>query len=260
MWPFNNSNWKCATEGVSCFQLLHDDIHIWSVSLEQSLECREILSLTLSLEEHQRARKFYFEKDRIHYIVGRGLLRKLLGRYLGLDPSALEFEYGLHGKPLLATRFSDKIIEFNLSHSKDRAIYIFNWDQPIGVDIEYSQPLKDMDDFALQFFTSNECKLIHSLPKEQKPESFYKIWTCKEAFLKANGSGLTVPINQVEVAIHPNGTASLASIGGDQSQAENWRLELFSPSYGYQSALAIEKHGGQIAFHTSDKYFFDGDF
>jgi 4'-phosphopantetheinyl transferase len=247
-----NNNWKHETPSVSCFQLSNNEICIWAASLEQTPECTaEFLSI-LSRDEKERAKRFYFERDRNHYIAGRGMLRTLLGNYLETEPARVEFIYGVHGKPALGAPFNGKNFEFNLSHSKDQALYAFNWGQPIGVDIEYVQSMKDMDDFAAQFFTHNECKLIHSLSKDQKQETFFKIWTCKEAFLKANGSGLTTPINQVEVSFANEGTISLTSIGADLEQAAYWRLKMFTPIAGYQAALAIGRNEKRIIFQQLD--------
>jgi 4'-phosphopantetheinyl transferase len=231
------NNWK---DLATSYHLSHGDVHIWSASLEQPAKYRERLFLLLSFDEKIRAERFYFEKDRNGYIVGRGLLRIILGRYLGAEPSRVEFTYGLHGKPSMKALPNGKFLEFNLSHSNNMAVYVFTWDQPVGIDIEYIHSMKGMDDFALQFFTPNECNLVHSLVGYKKQETFFRIWTCKEAFLKANGIGLTVPINQVEVSLTTEGTGKLTSIGGDRERAARWRMETFMPTPGYQASLAVE--------------------
>jgi 4'-phosphopantetheinyl transferase len=235
--------------------LTDSDLHVWCASLNASQQDLSHYLSLLSLDEKARAEQFYFEKDRDRFITGRGLLRSLLGDYLGLEPSKIQFKYGIHGKPALLSHINGKSLEFNLSHSKDRILFIFNWNKPIGIDIEYIQPLKDMDDFALQFFTPNEFKFIHSLSKEQKQESFFKIWTGKEAFLKANGSGLATPINHIEVCLTTERSISLTSIDGDHEQAARWRLELFTPFSGFQASLAIETHDGQISFQHVNNSF-----
>jgi 4'-phosphopantetheinyl transferase len=243
-----DKNWKEAANPAASFQLVHDDVHIWSASLEQPAEYREKLFLLLSFDERTRVERFYFEKDRNRYIIGRGLLRILLGGYLGLNPSTIQFTYGAYGKPALAEEVHGRALEFNVSHSNDMAVYIFTWDQPVGIDIEYIHSMKDMDDFALRFFTPDECALIRSLPMAQKQKTFFKLWTCKEAYLKAYGSGLTVPLNQVEVSFATEETASFTSIGGDREQAARWYLDIFNPVPGYQAALAVERQNGQIMF------------
>jgi 4'-phosphopantetheinyl transferase len=234
--------------------LADSDIHVWCASLNVSSTKVERYFACLALDEKARAARFYFEKDRSRYIIGRGLLRQMLGDYLGLEPSKIQFKYGVHGKPALASKINGRSLEFNLSHSNDMAVYIFNWCQPVGIDIEYIHRMKDMDDFALQFFTPNECKLIHSLSKDQKQKTFFKLWTCKEAFLKANGSGLTTQLSQVEVSLTTERSATFTSIGGDREQAARWRLNLFTPITGYQASLAIERNDGQIIFQQLHNY------
>lgn len=234
--------------------LTGSDLHIWCASLESFLRDLTGFEDLLSLDEKARAARFFFEKDRSRYIIGRGLLRQILGGYLGLEPSKIQFKYGVFGKPALVSQINGRSLEFNLSHSNDMAVYIFNWDQPVGIDIEYIHPMKDMDDFALQFFTPNECKLIHSLSKDQKQKTFFKLWACKEAFLKANGSGLTTPLSQVEVSLTTEGSATFTSIGGDREKAARWRLSLFTPITGYQASLAIERNDGQIIFQQLHNY------
>jgi 4'-phosphopantetheinyl transferase len=181
-------------------------------------------------------------------------LRTLLGNYLNIEPSQIEFVYGQYGKPALKTGTYKTALDFNLSHSKDFAIYAFGLYRKIGIDLEHVHPIPDMDDFARQFFSHRENILINSLAGKQKEEVFFKIWTCKEAFLKANGSGLTVPIDQVETTLESDGTVTLVSAGEGEEQAELWRLEVLSPVPGYQAALVVEGHGGQISLQNLTLY------
>lgn len=224
------------------------DIHIWCASLNIFPQDLSYYKSILSQDEIERAGRFVFEKDRNHYIAGRGLLRLILGSYLNMEPAHIEFVYGSHGKPALRSGLTNKALEFNLSHSKDRALYAFNWNRRVGVDIEYLTPMAGMNDFAERFFTPRESARINSLSGAQREDAFFKTWTCKEAFLKAKGSGLTVPINQVEISLETEGTVELISIGDNREQPAHWRLEMFNPFPGYQAALAVEGHAGQIIF------------
>lgn len=225
------------------------DIHVWCASLNVSSQDLSYYSSLLSEDEVARTGRFYFEKDRDRFIVGRGLLRILLGGYLNQEPAQIEFVYGPHGKPDLKSAPGKSSLEFNLSHSKDLALYAFAWHRKVGIDIEYMIPMADMDDFAEKFFTPHETALINSLAGKQKEETFFKTWTCKEAFLKANGFGLTVPINQVELTLEPEETVRLISVGSDKEQSAHWRLEMFNPFPGYQSALAVKGLDRHIVFH-----------
>lgn len=236
------------------FQPLTDsDIHIWCASLSASPEDLSHYTSLLSHDELERAKRFYFERDRNHFIVARGLLRTLLGSYLDLEPSQIEFVYGQYGKPALKTGLHEKALAFNLSHSKDLAIYAFGLNRKIGIDLEHVRPMPDMDDFARQFFSYKESEFLNALAGKQIEETFFKIWTCKEAFLKANGSGLTVPINQVETSLEAGGTITLTSVGEDEEHVGDWHLEVFSPVTGYQAALATEGYNAQVVFRYEDQ-------
>ena len=228
--------------------LADSDIHVWCASLNVPPQDLSYYSSLLSQEETVHAERFYFEKDRSRFIAGRGLLRTLLGSYLNLEPAQIEFVYGPYGKPALKSRLTDHVLEFNLSHSNDLVLYAFNWNRRVGIDIEYMIPMQDMDDFAEQFFAPNEKAYFHSLSGDQKSDVFFKLWTSKEAFLKANGKGLTVPISEVEISLAIEKTVKLISIGGDREQSAGWRLELFDPFQGYQAALAVERCDKQIIF------------
>jgi len=229
------------------------EIHVWCASLNVSLQNLSYYSSLLSQDEVARAGRFYFEKDRSHFMVARGILRSLLGSYLNIEPPEIEFVYGLHGKPHLKSGETNKSLEFNLSHSKDLALYAFNWNHKIGIDIEYMIPMADMDDFAEKFFTPRETALINSLSGIRKEDAFFQTWTCKEAFLKANGFGLTVPINQVEISLEFKETITLPSIGDDKELSGHWRLEILNPYPAYSAALAVDGWDGQVILRQLKK-------
>jgi len=220
--------------------LTDSDLHVWCASLNASPNDLVYYSSLLSPDEKARAGRFYFEVDRHNFIVGRGLLRSMLGAYLNLESSQIEFVYGQYGKPALKSSLTERVLEFNLSHSKDLALYIFSWGRKVGIDIEYIYPMPTMHEFAKEFFSLRENRLLNLLPEEQRLDMFFKIWTCKEALLKANGFGLTVPINQVEISLKADGSAVLSSASKNEGQAEDWRLELFNPAPGYQAAFTVE--------------------
>ncbi len=224
------------------------DIQVWCASLERLPQELAGLFCLLSTDEKARADRFYFERDRNRFIAARGLLRTILGSYLEMKPSQMEFVYGQHGKPALRSAPRKKVPEFNLSHSKDLAVYIFSWDCKVGIDVEYVHALPDMDNFAEQFFSAREHALINSLKGEQKEDTFFKLWTCKEALLKAHGSGLTTPLSQVEILLESEGPAILSPTWEDKDLAKPWRLETWNPVVGYQAACAIEGHAGQVTF------------
>ena len=230
--------------------LVDSDIHVWCASLNVSPQDLSYYRSILSRDEVERAMRFVFEKDRNHYIAGRGLLRSILGCYLRTAPTQIEFVYGENGKPALKTGQGHKTIEFNLSHSKDLVVYAFTWNRQLGVDVEYVKPMPDMDDFSERYYSARETVFLNSLTGTQKESVFFKLWTSKEAFLKANGSGLIEPLNEVEVSLETWKSFTSNTIGKDSTQTAHWHLEMFNPAPGYQAALAFEGDEAKISFQN----------
>jgi len=226
------------------------EVHVWCASLERPPDGLAGLFSLLSPDERARAQRFYFERDRNRYVVGRGILRTLLGSYLAERPARIEFSYGPHGKPALALAGREKLLEFNLSHSGNLAVYAFSWGRRLGIDLEFVRPMPDEDSFADRFFSMDECALVRSLSGERKLSAFFTIWTCKEAILKADGDGLTKPLNQTEVRLSDGGEVRLMAVDGDPNQAALWRLQTFIPVPGFKAALAAEAGDWQLVLSS----------
>lgn len=222
--------------------LSSNDVHVWRASLEQPEALIRQLAQILSEDERIRADRFYFERDRQHFIVGRGLLRTILGRYLSFEPTQLQFYYSSRGKPALANKDDNATIEFNLSHSHGLVLYSVTRDRKIGIDVEQIRPTSDVEKLAERFFSPREYATIRSLPPSQKQEAFFHAWTCKEAYLKAIGEGL-VGLEQVEVSLVPGEPVRLLSIGEDSPASSRWSVQVLTPAPDYIAALAVEGQG-----------------
>ncbi len=230
-----------------------DDVHVWRAELDQPVWRLQQLAQVLSPEEIKRAERFYFEQHRQRFIVGRGLLRTILSNYLGLEPAELHFHYGDRGKPSLAessgnflaspllkgTEGSLRTLRFNLSHSCDLALYAFTLNREIGIDIEQIRPI-EMEQLSQRFFAPQESAVLLALPAEQRSQAFFNCWTRKEAYIKARGDGLALPLDRFEVTLAPGELARLVSIEGDRSLAGYWSLQELNPGTGYAAAIAVE--------------------
>ncbi len=234
-----NCVWKCPPRDLV---LSKDDIHVWRASLDQPTSCFQRLVHTLSKDEKIRAERFHFEQDRKHFIVGRGILRTILGRYLGIEPNQLEFCYGIHGKPALTEICNRDLLCFNLSHSQGLALYAVTRDRNIGIDIEYIRPIAELEQLAERFFSVQENAVFRALTPNQKQVAFFNCWTRKEAFLKATGDGLALPLNQFDVSLSPDEPARLLSIKGDHFAASRWFLQELTPAPDYVAAIAVEEY------------------
>lgn len=223
--------------------LTSNDIHIWWAALDQPEWRVQQLAQTLSVDESIRADRFHFEQDRKRFIARRGILRTLLGGYLGIEPDRLQFYYGSHGKPALAENSSGSTVRFNLSHSQGIAVYAVTRNSEIGIDIESIRFLSDAEQIAKRFFSAQEYAVFQTLTPSQKQPAFFKCWTCKEAYLKAIGDGLALPLDQFDVSLSPREPAKLLSIKGDSQSAHGWFLQELTPVSGYVAALAVEGYG-----------------
>jgi 4'-phosphopantetheinyl transferase len=219
--------------------LSKDVVHIWRTDLNLPESQIQSLAKTLAPDEHNRANRFYFERDRKHFIAGRGILRSILGRYLSLEPAQLQLSYASRGKPTLANLDRGETLSFNLSHSHELAIYAIAHTSWVGIDLEHIRPMDKVEQLVKRFFSPREYAVICSLPDDQKQEAFFRAWTCKEAYLKAIGDGLP-GLDGVEVSLTPGEPAALLSIQGDEEAASRWSVYPLIPAPGYMAALAVE--------------------
>ena len=223
-------------------ELKSNEIHIWCAGLEQPLSRLQQFFELLNEDERLRAERFHFEPDRRRFVSRRGMLRTILGRYLKTDSRELEFHHGSHGKPALACTAQKVPIHFNLSHSRCFALFGFTREHPIGVDIEHVHDIPEMENIAERFFSVKEHEAFLSLPRELKIRAFFHSWTCKEAFVKATGEGLSRPFDRFHVSVDPGEPARLLGIEGDSREASRWMIRDFSPVPGYVCAFAVESH------------------
>lgn len=227
--------------------LLQDDVHVWCASLDQPVAILQGLLRTLSADEQTRAEHFYFEKDRKRFIVGRGLLRRILGYYLDIEPEQLQFSYSLRGKPSLAKTFGGDKVRFNLAHSNGLALYAVTLDRAIGVDLEYIHLIAEAEQIANRYFSDQEKAALQALTPHEKHVAFFRYWTCKEAYLKACEEGLMLPLNQVDVSLAPGEPARLLCVRGDQQETSYWSLQELSPASDYAAAIVVEGDSHRLA-------------
>ena len=208
------------------------EVLVWAAFLEVAPETLHSLTALLSPSELERAARFRFEQHRNRFIVGRGILRTILGRCLQTDPRAVDFDYGKQGKPLLAVPFAESGLHFNLAHSDDLALIALTLAGPVGVDVEQVRILADADQLVARFFSVDESAAFARLAQEQKPVAFFELWTRKEARLKATGEG----IGSLVPPAHPRESRAGDSAGG---RPELWTLKDLFPAPGFAAAVAV---------------------
>jgi 4'-phosphopantetheinyl transferase len=226
--------------------LSSNDVHLWRAKLDQSNECVKQLTQMLSDEEQRKTERFHFDKDRKRFIVSHGVLRTILSRYLDVEPNRLRFGYRSHGKPYLVEKLNGEEVCFNLSHSHSMSLYAFTRSRQIGVDIEYIHPITEADQIVARFFSSNEHAMWQQLPKGQKQEAFFNCWTRKEAYIKARGEGLSLPLDQFDMSFDPDKPPALSVTRGASDESSRWLLRVLQTDPGYVAALVVEGYDWQL--------------
>ena len=222
-------------------------VHVWRTSLDESASQVDHFERTLAVDERSRAGRFYFRRDRERFIVARGILRAILGGYLNRAPESLSFSYSSYGKPSLVSESGAEAIRFNISHSHGTALYVVTRGREIGVDLELIRDGLEIEQIAERFFARSEISALCALPAELKRLAFFLCWTRKEAYIKARGEGLSMPLDQFEVSLVPGETAALVSVQRDSNEAFRWSLQDLFPAADYAAALAIEGHDWSLA-------------
>jgi 4'-phosphopantetheinyl transferase len=237
-----DSQWLAPPQSLS---LNNNAVHIWRANLDQSPLMVGRFQHTLSVDEQMRADRFYFRQDRERFVNGRGLLRTILGCYLDSAPENLVFRYNHYGKPSIASKAGPDRIRFNVSHSHGTALYAVARDLEIGVDLELIRDGLEVEQIAASFFSRREVSALKALPAELRRHAFYLCWTRKEAYIKARGEGLSLPLDQFEVSLSPGEPAALISTQPD-SEAVHWSLQDLSLASGYVAAFAVRGRASSL--------------
>jgi len=226
-----NCVWLLA---LSDLRLADNEVHLWRAWLEQPTICLRLLYRLLSVDERHRAGRFRFDLDRNRFIARRGRLRVILGRYLDLKPASIRFGYGPNGKPFLEDACNRDELTFNLSHSKELAIYAMTRKRRIGVDVERLRPITESDRIVADLYAFTARR------PDQPAQAFLDWWTRYEAYLKASGSGLSRRMDSTEKS-RLEGRVSRSSVTKSVSEETvEWSLQTLMPAPGYAAALVVE--------------------
>ena len=214
-------------------------LRVWHAVLDVDPPLVQQLAATLSTDEHERAARFYFERDRRRYLVGRGFLRSVLGSVLSVEPSRIGFRYGDRGKPFLAPEF-DRHLFFNLAHSNEHVMVAVAEGGEVGIDIEAIRPLADPLAIASRYFSATERAALQGLTPAECLTAFFQCWTRKEAYIKALGEGLSHPLDGFDVPVGGTTPERLEICAGGAVLAQ-WSLHDLSALPQYAAAVVV--HG-----------------
>jgi len=197
------------------------EVHVWSANLERLNVLRDQVWQILSIDERMRYSQYRNHSQAIRFMIGRGLLRNIVGLYTDTEPSNVGFTYEAFGKPLLA-RQDQSCFNFSVSHSGEIVVFAIALNRQVGIDIEQVRPFNEIENLMAFISNDAEMDMFNALPANLHMKAFYNCWTRKEACLKAIGIGLAMPMTQIVVEHSPNKLARIMSINGDFEEASHW--------------------------------------
>jgi 4'-phosphopantetheinyl transferase len=214
-----------------------DVIRVWRVPLTATSSERARCEAILSADERERLHRYHFDRERRRFAIARAILRLLLADYLQAAAPDIGFDYGKYGKPSLAGQEND--IRFNVSHSEEMAVIAIGRGREVGVDLEYLRPIENEEELVAANFSPREVASYRALQPPDRRAAFFAGWTRKEAYLKACGGGLTIPLAGFTVSLAP-GEPALLAVDHDPSEVARWKMVNLAVAGEYAAALVAE--------------------
>lgn len=230
--PADTISWQLP---VSVPPLGLTSLHVWRYRLDLDQLAPTNPATLLSSDENERASRFHFPIHRNRYIAGRAMLRRILAAYQNTPPDSLTFSYAKYGKPSLPQTSGQNPVTFNSSHSQDLGVLVVGIGRTLGIDVEAVRADFGGEEVAELNFAPAEFHSLRNLPVDIRPQAFFNCWTRKEAYIKALGAGLQIPLDCFEVSLLPDEPAEFR-----RGVEEKWRLLSFSAEAAFQGALVYD--------------------
>ena len=217
-----------------------NEIHIWRVSLHPPSSLFPTLWSMLDQKEQQRAQRFKFTKHQDAFVSARSALRIILSRYLNLAPENLKIDVEPHGKPYLLAPSVSPPLSFNIAHSESLALLAVSLNRQVGIDLEHHRSNVHYVSLLNRICSLQEKSSLSTLLPEQQKSAFFSCWTRKEAYVKALGKGLLVPLSSITVSLLPGEPATLIHVDGKKEESLRWSMCTLYPGPEYSGALVGE--------------------
>jgi 4'-phosphopantetheinyl transferase len=239
-------NWTDPRDGISINQ---DEIHLWKIALDDSSPKPEVLyNEILSEDEKERADRLRFAEYRERFVTARAYLRKILGTYLNTNPGDIVFEYNEHGKPEIPARSNPRQIQFNLTHSRNLALCALTIDSAVGVDLEFARQVMRPEKILERFFHEGERNYYDSQPRTMKTLTFFKLWTIREAYSKAVGTGFSSQLKEIDLSLALTGPPPARVSLSHSKHPGIWSIMEIAPGEGYIGAVAYRGDAKEISY------------
>ena len=225
--------------------LPEDEIHIWQVRLsdvDPAALTQQALAW-LQAREIVRYERLVQKRHRLEFLLGKWLTRICLSKYTGLAISDWQFTDNAYGKPQPSEGIGVQAPFFNLSHSNGRAVMAVSRTPELGVDIEFTGKKRRVAKIAHRYFADEEIRALLALPDSAQQSRFYELWSLKEAYIKARGLGLAIPLRSFAYTFSPN-RVNLNEMTGESTAQWRWQIWQLHTGLPYALALAVQLQAG----------------
>jgi 4'-phosphopantetheinyl transferase len=219
------------------------DVYLWYVLTEDAKRRGWLVDYQplLSEEELARHKRFLFEKDRDQFLIARALVRTVLSRYAPVEPADWRFSANPYGRPEIAAPQNPMHLRFNLAHCQGLTLCGVVFDHDIGVDCENTCRPMNHSQIARRFFAADEAAYLESQPQETRADAFFSLWTLKEAYVKACGQGLSLPLQDFSFALSPHREPVISFSARIQDSPHRWKFAQPSIGRPYKVAVAVQR-------------------
>ncbi len=223
-------------------------VHVWRVHLDMMSPRQAALYRTdLSEDERARAERYRVPHDQNQFISTRGILRNLIGHYAGTPAASIRLENNLQGKPSL-TEPPHPSLQFNVSHTSGMALLAFTVEHAVGIDVEQVNRNVSDQDIATRYFSPQEAAYLATLSPDKRTQEFLTYWTCKEAYLKMQGIGLSGGMAQCKIALGQDGVKATVRSTPEPNRGNGCSLFRINPGQAHIGALAVACHSVEVLY------------
>jgi 4'-phosphopantetheinyl transferase len=229
-------------------------VHVWTVRQDADDVQRRLpgYDSVLTDDERVRARRFMHEGDRGRFVIGRALARTMLSHFGGLGPRSWPIVIDEHGRPELGP-YDGGVpdLRFNLSHTHGLVACALTVGRDVGVDVEDIQR-RVVHELPERFFSPREVADLRALPRAQQDAVFFDYWTLKEAYIKARGLGLALPLGQFTFVRALDAGPRIEFEPELHDDPASWQFAQFWPTSTHRMAVAVRRHGADLAILVSE--------
>ncbi len=229
-------------------------IHLWHYAIGEPPVAQHLAyAMTLlSDAEKRRCAAFHSEKHRTEYALSHAMLRLVLSEYAPVKPEEWQFSKGNWGKPEIRGPALDTPLWFNLSHTDGFAACVAGRVRQLGVDVENVNRMFSCDEMANHFFAPAEYEYLRNLPPDLQREAFFRIWTLKEAYIKAEGKGLSIPLDSFHFRFSAPHPVEVMLESNGESHSGAWKFFEFQPGVDYRISIGVQEAGCTLHVQRHD--------